>query len=197
MTNIFAGQAGGAASSEPGSTSNLSIEEVKAQLQAEFEAKFEERIKGFQRVIGSKDERLTAFEKELKQLKTASLTPEELEELSEKEKDNRIAELESKLELQALAKDFPDEMPHFQRLLESDSAEDQLRVLRELREAVTASRSNDVAGDPAADDLEVPEVDSNNPRRPRSGGLEMNDEIADRILASFRGPQSAITQRRG
>jgi TolA-binding protein len=185
VTNVPAGQAGGAASSEPGAPITLSIEEVKAQLITELEAKFEDRVKGFQRVIGSKDERMQALEKELRQLKTASLTPEELAELSEQEKDQRIAELENKLELQALAGQFPDEMPYFQRLLEATSAEDQLQVFREYRQTLTPKPAEAPEGDPTADDFEVPEVDPNNPRRTSSAGIEMNDEVADRILASF------------
>lgn len=186
MPDTFAGQGAAAASStEPGQAAT-GIEDATARLKSELEAQFEERIKGFQRVIGSKDERLSALEKELRQLKTASLTPEELEELQVQEKDQRIADLESRLELQGLASQFPDEMPHFQRLLDAETAEDQLKVLRELRSAISgqSTASGSPKGDPAADDLDVPGVDPNNPRRPVAG-LEMSDDLADQILKGW------------
>lgn len=180
MTDIPAGSAGGSASDTPGAAST-SIEEITAQIRAEYE----DRFKGLQRVIGAKDERLSAFETELQQLKAASLTPEELAELQEQEKDRRIADLESQLELRDLSVQFPDEMPHFQRLLAAESAEEQLQALRAYREALTSAAAG--TGAPAQDpELDVPEVDPNNPRRPLStAGMEMDNDIADRILASF------------
>lgn len=186
MPDLFAGPDGAAASPTGPGASASGIEDVRAQLKSELEAQFEERIKGFQRVIGSKDERLGALEKELRQLKTASLTPEELEELAGQEKDQRIAELESRLELQSLSSQFPDEMPYFQRLLDAETAEDQLKALREMRSAISgrAPAGDAPKGDPAADDLTPAGVDPNNPRRPATG-LDMSDDLADQILKGW------------
>lgn len=195
MTDRLAGLGGEAVSAEAPGSQAADIERIKAELRKELEAMTEDRIKGFQRVIGSKDTRIDALEKELRQLKTASLSPEELEELEGSEKDRRIQELEAKLELRQLSNQYGEEMPFFERLLEAETAEDQLKVFREYRSAFSAPALPPAASEEQEPD--IPDVDPNGARSPASlpAGTQMTDELADQLLRSFQGSLKSAARR--
>jgi hypothetical protein len=177
MTKELAGQVAQGASAEAPAQVNTDIESVRRD--------FEERFKGLQRVIAEKDQALEARNQELFQLKTASLSPDEraqLEVTRIKEENDRLAK---ELELVKLGQAYGEELPIFQQLLNAESAEDQLKVLRALR-GVQAGNSQPTAPGP---DVDVPDINQTNPMRSDVGGNAngMSGDIAERILSSFKG----------
>jgi len=191
MPDPLAGQDGSDASADaPVTLTAADIEKVKAELQAEFE----DRAKGFQRLISERDDKLAAHARELEELKTSGLSEDEREQLAQDKLRLENEALRGRLELSELAGQYGDEMPFYQRLLSGKTAEEQLKVLRELRT-------------PAAPEVEVektaeiPDTDPNRPMRtPMEGtiladGSVMNDTIADRILNSVP-VMASVTQRR-
>lgn len=196
MTDPLAGLNPDGSASEPPAAPAFDIEKVKAEIAAENE----ERIKGFQRLLAGRDEVLEALRGELDQFKTAGLSEEEREQLEISKKDSRIQELEAQLELNALAGQYGTEMPYFQRLLASESAEDQLKVMREYAQTLVV-KAEPPEADPAKEEFDPSGVDMNRPpRKFESGtllddGTRMTDALADRLLASV-SRQADVTQRR-
>lgn len=197
MSDPLAGLFGDDASA-PAPVTQADIEKIKSELQSQFD----DRIKGFQRLVSERDQKLEAYQRELDELKTASLSDEEREQLEDQKKDQLIRELQGKLELNELGKTFGDELPFYERLIGASSAAEQLAVLRELRTPAASSASDDAPADkPAAP--EIPDTDPNRPMRSfftsdsmlLPDGTPMNDAIADRILGSV-GIQADVTQRR-
>jgi hypothetical protein len=176
----------------PGTTA-ADIEKIKTDLASAYE----ERIKGFQKLVSQRDESLAALTADLEELKVASLPEEEREQLVQSKKDREIQELRTKLELRELAEEYGSEMPYFERLLAAGSAKDQLTVMREFAQGGRPVAPEIVADAP----VEVPDVDMNRPLRGPSEGLRladgtlMNDALADQILGSV-GRQADVTQRR-
>lgn len=171
------------------------------RLIAARDAQFEERIKGFQRLVADKETRAQALERELSQLKTASMTPEEREQLEIDQVKAENARLQAALDLKNLASQYADEVPFFERLLASPSAEEQLQVMREYRTALAEKASPQSPAPAAPAEPTVPDVDLNRPfrRETYSGqmlpdGTLMTDELADRLLAGV-ARQADVTQR--
>ena len=171
------------------------------KLIAARDAQFEERIKGFQRLIADKETRAQALEHELSQLKTAGLSPEEREQLEIEQVKAENARLQAQLDLKNLASQYADEVPFFERLLAAPSAEEQLQVMREYATTLKAPQTPAPVAPVAPAEPAIPEVDLNRPyrRETYSGqrladGTVMNDELADRLLAAV-GRQSDVTQR--
>lgn len=193
MTDLAGRNQEDGASFEP-ATPAFDIESVKAEIAAEFE----ERAKGFQRLLAGRDQSLEALREELEQFKTAGLSEDEREQLALRKKDSRIQELEAKLELNALAGQYGTEMPYFERLLAGESAEEQLKVMREFAQTL-APQPPPAA--PAEPEYDPSGVDMNRPGRSFEAGTllpdgsRMTDEIADRLLSSI-SRQADVTQRR-
>jgi hypothetical protein len=178
-----AAQAGEGASVTP----TLSQEEID-KIVAGVTEKYEERIKGFQRLIAERDQKEADLATQLEELKSADLPVEERVQLREQKLQRKVEELQAKLELEALTKDFPDEMPLYQKLVSATRPDEQLAILRELRSAATPAPA--AAPSSADEDSEEPEVDLNNPiRRVLEGttfdGVPVNDAWADAILGSM------------
>ena len=163
---------------------SVDIEKIKAELSADFDA----RISGFQsKVVAPRDEMIAALRAELDELKNAGLSEEERAQLDDQRKDREIEDLRAQLELKELGASYGEELPFYQRLISAASAEDQLKVLRELRTPVAPSTTAD-------DKPVVPEASDINPNRPMrsnlgsiirlADGTQMSDEIADRVLGS-------------
>ena len=147
---------------------------------------FESRFKGLQRVIAEKDEVLNKAQAELKELKTAGLSEDERAQLHQKELSEQLDKLARENELLKLSRDYPDEMPVFEKLLQADSTKTQLETIREIRAAIAQAQA------PAKQETtEVPDVNPTNPPRRDFGGVTMpdgttlTDDIADRILKTF------------
>lgn len=197
MTDELAGLDGLEAPASVPAVTAADIEKVKAELMASFD----ERAKGFQRLISEKDKENAALMEKLQELSLAGLSEEEREELEDRAKDTRIEELEARLELQALAKDYGTEMPYFERLIDAASTEDQLKVMREFAEALKPAPQAQPEA-PIEPEVDVPDVDLNRPMRRFTPGVvgpdgkAMTDELADRILGSMTGRQASVTQVR-
>jgi hypothetical protein len=126
---------------------NPDIEKIKADLKAELQAEMDKRVGGFQTVINQQRD-------ELAQLKNATLSEEERDELVQDEKDNRIAELESQIAVAAVAAKYPAIGDVYLKLLNAQSEEEQAQILLNMVQAPAAPPVEPEA--PAA-------VDSNNP----------------------------------
>jgi hypothetical protein len=166
------------ASAEKGTTE---IENIRTE--------FEARFKGLQRVIAEKDEALQRYTTELSELKTAGLSEEEREQLKQTELKQRLDQLARENELLKLSKDYPEELPLFQKLVGAQDVKSQLDVIRELKAAIAQVQAPAAA--PKEQDLEVSDVNPINPARREAPGVRlsdgrlMSDDIADRILKSF------------
>lgn len=202
MEDQLAGQPEGGASASAPAAPGIDIEAIKAQMRAEMD----ERVRGLQRVVGSKDDLISALRSENSQLKTAGLSEEEREQLEIEQVREENRQLQSRLALEELAAEYGTEVPFFRRLLASDNAEDQLKVMREYAQSRQPKAPDPKGSDPAADDLDVPDVDLNKgPRRTSSAqgtaaqylpdGTLMTEELADRLLSSV-SRQADVTQRR-
>jgi hypothetical protein len=140
-------QDGQAEASAPAPAQPPDTEAIKAELRSELTAEFDTRVAGFQTVINQKDE-------EIRQLKTASLSEEEREQLAESEKDRRIADLEEQVALAKVAKENPQIGEVFQQLAKAESYEEQAAILLKL-----ATPAPPPEPEPAAPS----DVDMNNP----------------------------------
>lgn len=167
-----------------------------------IEERISARIAGFQRLVSAREEEALALRRELDDERLASLPEDERASITEERKDKRIRELEAQVELNQLAGSYGEEMPYFTRLLSGESAEDQLKVMREYATArlAQANPAPVIVPDPVVD---VPGVDLNRPLRPSQGegtrlpdGTLMTEADADRILGAMTGPMASITQQR-
>jgi len=164
--------------------------EAPATLAPEIEKvreEFESRFKGLQRVIAETDEVLSKAQSELKELKTAGLAEDERAQLQQDELKETLDKLARENELLKLSRDYPDEMPMFEKLLSADSTKTQLETIRELRLALSKAQ----APVEKQEETEVPDVNPTNPQRRDFGGVVMPDgttlteDIADKILKTF------------
>lgn len=173
---------------QDGSTSaSASAPAVAAPEIEKIREEFESRFKGLQRVIAEKDDLLSKTQTELKELKTAGLSEDERAQLHQKETAAQLEKLARENELLKLSRDYPDEMPVFEKLLQADSTKTQLETIREIRAAIAKAQ----APDEKKESTEVPDVNPTNPPRRDFGGVVMpdgttlTDDIADRILKTF------------
>jgi hypothetical protein len=149
---------------------------------AALRAEMETRIGGLQTALNRAAERAQQAESERDELKNAGLSDDEKAQLVVQKAEKRIRDLEARLELASLAKEYGEDMPFYQRLLDAKTAKDQLEVIRELRAAASAA-----GGSPS---VVVPPVDANRPAPSGDSGItlpdgtQMTDAIADRILRS-------------
>lgn len=179
MSENLAGLVNGSASAPAPAEVDNSIESVRRE--------FEERFKGLQRVIAEKDQALEATNKELYQLKTAGLSDDERAQLETTRLREQLDQLAKENELMKLAQSYGEEIPLFQKLLGAETAEEQLRLIREIRAGQAASQDRPSGNTP---DVEVPGSSPINPMRPDALGATkdgMSGDIADRILESFKG----------
>ncbi len=121
-----------------------------------FEAKIasliEERVKGFQRMVSEKDSRITELERELK---TASMSEEEREQLTIRERQEADEALRLENALLKLGQQYPNEVAAYQKILERESVEDQIAALHEVLSAGKTPQPEP--------EQEVSDVDRNRP----------------------------------
>lgn len=171
-----------ASASEPAAVAP-DIEKIRQEAIAAAEAAFNERAKGFQRLIAERDTALRDAQRQLDESRLASLSDDEREVEVQRRNDVEIERLRAENELLKLMPDYPDELPVFQRLLAAPDAKTQLEMLRELRAPKAP------ANQPAGGSTEPPAVDPNNPASGSLGGgvyegAPMTAELADRLLNS-------------
>jgi len=122
------------------------------ELETRFASLVEERVKGFQRIVQERDDRLAELER---QLKTASMSEEEREQLAAKEKDEEREQLALENQLLKLGQQYPKEVAIVQKMLAGESVTDYVAALHEaLKPANEASKEPE---------QEVSDVDRNNP----------------------------------
>lgn len=161
-------------------------------IEARLTAKFDERIKGFQRVIAEKDQALAAAQQEAQTLRMSGMSEDEKAELEWTQLQEQVQKLQAENALLALQGEYPEEMPVFKQLLSADSPKAQLEAIRALRASVKASAAPSTQENPTEGEPEIPDVDPNNPRpapvQPGAvfNGQVMDESIADRILASLK-----------
>ncbi len=147
----------------------------------------EERIRGFQRLLADRDQKLDAIQRQLEDQRL-SVLPEDQRETALKQRHEReVLELRQKLELAELEKKYPpDVFGAYRDLLASKSAAAQLDFLNSKIRPTSKAK---VAQEP-------PAVDLNNPMRGASGqdqttnvfGTPMTlDQANDHAMRILRG----------
>ncbi len=112
----------------------------------------DERVKGFQRIISERDTRLADLER---QLKTASMSEEEREQLSLRERDEEREQLALENQLLKLGQQYPTEVGIVQKMLSGQSVEEYVAALHEAIAGLKAPEKEP--------EQEVSDVDRNNP----------------------------------
>lgn len=172
------------ASDETPVDGGLDIEKIRQEAHAAAQAAFDERAKGFQRLLAERDNALAEARRLLDDAKLASLSEDERDAEVQRRSESELERLRAENELLKLMPEYPDELPVFQRLLAAQDAKTQLDLIRELRKP--AAPANPAPAAPAADPAPV---DPNNPANPQSAvissdGVVMTDELAERLLRS-------------
>ena len=172
------------APAEAPATEALDIEKIKQEAIAAASAAFEDRIKGFQRLMAERDNAITNLSRQLEEARLSTLGEEEREAELARREQAEVERLRAENELLKLMPDFPDELPLFQRLLAAPDAKTQLELIRELRKA--AAPANPAPVDPG---LNPAPVDPNNPASDTLAGgvyqgVAMDDDLAERLLRS-------------
>lgn len=169
---------------------NLDLSAIQTAIMAELDKRFQ----GFQGLL---DRRTSEFQKELEELKTADLSPEEQAQFQSSKEKERIARLERENELLKMRRNFPEEVDLLEDFFTKSSLEDQLMLLASFRKAQAASET------PAEDDEEQPTpVDKNNPARRQQISMadmagEMTSELADKVLSTANERGIFARLRRG
>jgi len=122
------------------------------ELETRFASLVEERVKGFQRIVQERDDRLAELER---QLKTASMSEEEREQLAVKEKDEEREQLALENQLLKLGQQYPNEVAIVQKMLAGESVTDYVAALHEALKPATPATPEP--------EQEVSDVDRNNP----------------------------------
>lgn len=154
-----------------------------------LKAEYEERIKGFQRLVSEKERAAMEAQRAAEEARLAALPEDERAEILDKKVQQELSALRTENELLRLRSDYGDVMDAYDRILKAPTAKDQLELLRGLmaqaQPASAPTAPSQQASEPAP-------VDMNNPMRPPVEGVTLSDgtvmdhEIADRILNSFR-----------
>lgn len=149
-------------------------------------AQYEDRLKGFQRMVAEKEKQASDLAARLEELESADLPADERFARRESKLASENAALKAQLEMAELRKEYGKEYDLYTGLLSKSSAKEQLDFAREFI-ANLAPQTPDSS--PSAPD--VPDVDMNNPMRKQGEGVRLSDgtiltdDIADRILNSF------------
>lgn len=161
------------------------------------------RFVGFQQLVAKRDVEIETRDKTIRELKTAGMSEDELEQLTLIEREKEIESLKAKIALNELSATYGKEVPFFTRLIEADSMEDQLAVMAEYGQQFQPAPIAPAA-EPAVEG-QSPEVDPNRAQRtpeaplvtlPDGSVAGLTDAIADRVLAGFGNvPQARFTQR--
>jgi hypothetical protein len=172
---------------QPSGNTSFSLDDLKAAMSAEFDNRFQ----GFQSLL---DRRTGELRKELDDLKTADLTPEEQEQESTRKQNERVARLERENEILRMRKDYPEEVDLLTEFFEKSSLQDQLALLSAFRKAKAEAEPTDGG----ADAQPTPVDKNSNPRRTEltlgDVGGAMNDQLADKVLETA-GNEKGLLRR--
>lgn len=171
------------------------LETIMAAIRGELDTRFG----GITTLI---DKKVSPLAQELQQLKTASLSPEELEQQQEQAGQAELENLRRENAMLKLKERFPNGVSFFDEVMSQESLEDQLALI-EKRFGKGAAEKVAEAAEAAGADPSTPAVDPNNPARESKPGLaaafagaEMTEEMADQILAAAGDTPLALQRRR-
>ena len=184
------------ASDQPAGSASPDLEAIVTKVAAALGQSIDQRFQGFQSTI---DKKLGTFQRELQ---AASLSPEEREQFDAQTSEEKMAELQRKVDLYEQRDRYPRGADLLAKLFEADSLDAQLALIESsLGSEAAAQVAETVAAQADGNVTPVPEVDRNNPGRPIQAGAqsaltsdEMNDAAADAILAS--AGKGALVQSR-
>jgi Skp family chaperone for outer membrane proteins len=196
MTDALAGLATGtdAPADTPPATPAVDIEVKIAEVRQQLSSEFEDRIKGFQRLVSDKEKEAKRLQDELKEARMSGMTQDEKEALEWEQMQQENAQLKARMALLELQRDYPDEVPLFEQMLAASSPKDQLEMLRKLRSAQANPAAPATPPTTPADGGVAPPVDPNNPRSalpvatpgsPSVNGVPMTDELASQIFQQW------------
>lgn len=165
----------------PAAAPAFDVEKIKSELVAALDTKMNERIAGIQSTYQSQ---INERDQEIRELKLATLSEDEREEVAEQEGEEYVAALEQQVRLAELAEKYPDVIPHFKKLLMSQTDEEQAEYLNSLLHPQATQPEPE---------QQVPEVDPNNPAptsSPLTGyrmpdGTPLTPEFAEQFLKSL------------
>lgn len=165
----------------PAATPEFDVAKIKSELVAALDAKMNERIAGLQ---SSYQEQINERDRKIRELELSSMSEDEQEDLAEQEGEAYVAELETKVRLAELAEKYPTVIPHFRKMLEAQTPEEQAEYL--------ASLLQPKAPEPEPEQ-QVPDVDPNNPATSASSstgyrmpdGTPLTPEFAEQFLKSL------------
>lgn len=129
-----------------------SVDDRFAAMKQELETSFNERVKGFQQLISAKDE-------EIKQLKTASMSEEEREQLLVEETSAYYEGIEAENWILRKAQENAAAAELFDRILNAEPDE-QFRI---LSEALSRSATTTPTPEEPDESEQVPDIDLHNP----------------------------------
>lgn len=142
---------------------------------------FDKRFSGFQSML---DQREDKFRKELEQLKTANLTPEEQEQLQASSAQEELSRMKRENELLKMRRQFPEEVDLLEDFFGKTNLQEQLSLLSKFRKAQAEAESND-----SPEEQPNTPVDKNNSPRKNEPSIaemqgEMTPQLADKILSA-------------
>jgi hypothetical protein len=147
-TDQLADQTPPVASASAPAPAGLDIEKIKADVLAAAKVEMDNRVAGFQRAIGEKDQ-------EIERLKRAQLPEDERNDLENQDAQARIDAAEQRAAIAELALADPEVGALWKSIVEAESSDDQLDILRTLIKPAAPEV-------PEAEPV-VAEVDRNNP----------------------------------
>lgn len=146
--------------------------------------KLNDRFNGIQGLI---DKKVAPIAKELAELKTANLSPEEQEQLETRREQEEVEQLRRENALLKLRRQYPDEVDFLEQFFGAKSLEDQIALMSTFRQ----QKAEAEVPEEETEDEPTP-VDGNNPKRRTKAALNdggaMTAERADAILASADQP---------
>lgn len=137
------------------------------ELESRFTQMLDKRVGDFQRMISERETQIADLQR---QLKTASMSEEEREQLTAQERDEEVERIRMENELLKLGQQYPDEVKIVQRMLEGQSVSDYVTALRESLAAAKPQQPEP--------EQEVSDVDKNNPPSTPASSQDTRDMIS-------------------
>lgn len=189
MTDQSAQQ--GATSDEPSAqpVGQADLDKWKQEIATTLNENFDKRFSGFQQIIAQRDQRIDELASMLNELKTADLSDDERVQLEREALEQEKAAIAAERELLSIQQEFPDEVDLYRQVLEKDSAKDQIALLRQWKESLTAQPATEPnPGEDGDDPLNQSAIDPNNPAATTTDGMdyqtqfEKDPSLVDKIL---------------
>lgn len=185
----------GGTSDEPATApvGTADLDKWRQELTTTLTQSFDERFKGFQKILSTRDSEVAELKDMLKELKTADLSDDERVQLEREALEQEKAALAAERELLALQADFPEETDLYRKVLEQPTAKDQISLLREWRTSLTPNQQAEpTPKDDGENASNQSAIDPNNPPVETTDGMdyeamfEKDPSQLDKILRSGR-----------